>query len=214
MGFVPYIKPGFDLAKAAAEVYEQDPSVNGLILDKHGIFTFAETAKEAYDLMIHYVTLAEDYVAKNAKAAAAPAALPASLAKPADIASVAARRGRGRTGARAASTAWSATSAPRRPSWNSCRRRDLADLARIGVSTPDLSIRIKTGPMVLPAPEAGKIADYPAVIREKVAAFAADYDDLLQDQRCARRRQAHHARPDAAPDAGARRSACSAMAAR
>ena len=42
-GFVPYIKPGFDLAKAAAEVYEQDPSVIGLILDKHGIFTFGDT---------------------------------------------------------------------------------------------------------------------------------------------------------------------------
>ena len=45
-GFVPYIKPGFDLAKAAAEVYEQDTSVIGLILDKHGIFTFGDTARK------------------------------------------------------------------------------------------------------------------------------------------------------------------------
>ena len=47
MGFVPYIMPGFALAKAAAEVFEQDPTVEGLILDKHGIFTFGDTAKEA-----------------------------------------------------------------------------------------------------------------------------------------------------------------------
>ena len=46
MGFVPYIMPGFALAKAAAEVFEQDPTVEGLILDKHGIFTFGETAKD------------------------------------------------------------------------------------------------------------------------------------------------------------------------
>ena len=45
LGFVPYIKPGFDLAKAAAEIYEQDPSVVGLILDKHGIFTFGDDAQ-------------------------------------------------------------------------------------------------------------------------------------------------------------------------
>lgn len=175
MGFVPYIKPGFDLAKAAAEIYEQDPSVNGLILDKHGIFTFAETAKEAYDLMIHYVTLAEDYVAANGKAPAAPAALPAALARPAEFASVlrgavAVDKGEGRfdrmvSDFRTSPSIVEFLSSPR-----------LGDLARIGVSTPDLSIRIKTGPMVLPAPEAGKIADYPTVIREKVAAFAADYE--------------------------------------
>ena len=67
LGFVPYIMPGFDLAVAAAAIFEQDTSVEGLILDKHGIFTFAETAKEAYERMIEYVTLAEDYVAKNGK---------------------------------------------------------------------------------------------------------------------------------------------------
>jgi rhamnose utilization protein RhaD (predicted bifunctional aldolase and dehydrogenase)/NAD(P)-dependent dehydrogenase (short-subunit alcohol dehydrogenase family) len=179
MGFVPYIKPGFDLAKAAAEIYEQDPSVNGLILDKHGIFTFAETAKEAYDLMIHYVTLAEDYVAKNAKAPAKPVALPASLARPAEFASVlrgavAVDKGEGRfdrmvSDFRTSPSIVEFLSSPR-----------LSDLARIGVSTPDLSIRIKTGPMVLPAPEAAKIADYPAMIREKVAAFVADYTTYFE----------------------------------
>ena len=50
-------------------------SVEGLILDKHGIFTFAETAKDAYERMIEFVTLAEDFVAKNGKADAAPATL-------------------------------------------------------------------------------------------------------------------------------------------
>lgn len=82
MGFVPYIMPGFALAKAAAEVFEQDPTVEGLILDKHGIFTFGDTAKEAYDRMIHYVTVAEDHVKTNGRNPFTPAALPASLASP------------------------------------------------------------------------------------------------------------------------------------
>ena len=43
LGFVPYIMPGFGLAKAAAEVFDADPEVEGLILDKHGIFTFGAT---------------------------------------------------------------------------------------------------------------------------------------------------------------------------
>ena len=43
MGFVPYVMPGFRLAKVAAEVFQRDPKVEGFILDKHGIFTSAKT---------------------------------------------------------------------------------------------------------------------------------------------------------------------------
>src|SRR6516162_7267320 len=49
LGLVPYIMPGFRLAKKAAEVFEDDPSVEGLVLLKHGIFTFGEAAQEAYE---------------------------------------------------------------------------------------------------------------------------------------------------------------------
>ncbi len=58
MGYVPYIMPGFALARKAAQVYRKDPVVDGLILLKHGIFTFAETAKDAYSLMISMVSKA------------------------------------------------------------------------------------------------------------------------------------------------------------
>src|SRR5215469_640586 len=52
MGLVPYIMPGFLLAKKAAEVFEADPDVEGLVLLKHGIFTFGDTARQAYERMI------------------------------------------------------------------------------------------------------------------------------------------------------------------
>ena len=59
MAFIPYIMPGFALSKAAADAYDSTPGVKGLILDKHGIFTFAETARESYELMIEMVSRAE-----------------------------------------------------------------------------------------------------------------------------------------------------------
>ena len=59
MGIVPYIMPGFALARTAAEVYEADPRVDGLILLKHGIFTFAETARDAYETMFALVDMSE-----------------------------------------------------------------------------------------------------------------------------------------------------------
>ncbi|MEQ1942087.1 bifunctional aldolase/short-chain dehydrogenase [Mesorhizobium sp. VNQ89] len=173
-GFVPYIMPGFDLAKAAAEVFEQDTSVIGLILDKHGIFTFGDTAEEAYTRMIDAVTKAEEYIAKGKKPAAAKAALPAALAKPAEIAptlrgAVAVDKGEGHfdrmiSDFRVSDAILDFLSSSK-----------LGELAASGVSTPDLSIRIKTGPMALPAPEAGKLGDYTRVVKEHVAQFAKDY---------------------------------------
>src|SRR5471030_1358954 len=65
MGLVPYIMPGFALAKKAAEIHEADPAVEGLILLKHGIFTFGDTAREAYERMIAMVSLAEERVASG-----------------------------------------------------------------------------------------------------------------------------------------------------
>lgn len=178
MGYVPYIKPGFDLAKAAADVFDRDPTVEGLILDKHGIFTFAETAKEAYELMIKWVSVAEDHVAANGKPLAT-APVPADLARPAEIApllrgAVAFPRGEGvydrfvvdfRTSEKVRAFLASG---------------DLQRLADTGVSTPDLSIRIKTGPVVLPAPKAGDLAAFASGAKQAIADYVAAYTDYFR----------------------------------
>jgi rhamnose utilization protein RhaD (predicted bifunctional aldolase and dehydrogenase)/NAD(P)-dependent dehydrogenase (short-subunit alcohol dehydrogenase family) len=65
LGIVPYIMPGFALAKLAAEVYEQDPRVEGLLLLKHGLFTFGSSARESYDRHIAAVETAEAYAKKR-----------------------------------------------------------------------------------------------------------------------------------------------------
>src|SRR3954469_2201450 len=88
LGYVPYVMPGFGLAKAAAQAFEADPSVEGLILVKHGIFSFGSEAREAYERMIALVTLAEQRLAKNRKSALVRANLPARLARLADVAPI------------------------------------------------------------------------------------------------------------------------------
>jgi len=174
LGFVPYIMPGFDLAIAAAAIYEQDSSVEGLILDKHGIFTFAETAKGAYERMIEFVTLAEQFVAKNGKADATPATLPGRVAAASEIAPLL----RGAIAAPRDSGKFDRMISDFRTSEGIrafVDRANATDLATRGVSTPDLVIRIKSGPLVLPAPDAAAMAGYGAIIRERVAAFADVY---------------------------------------
>ncbi len=178
MGFVPYIKPGFDLARAAADIYKADPSVDGLILDKHGIFTFADNVRDAYSLMIEFVTLAEEHVAKSGRKPFTSLALPAALAKPAEIApmlrgAVAVDRGEGRFERMVSEFRTSPDIL------EFVNAETVENLALRGVSTPDLSIRIKTGPMVLPAPEAGRLDGYRRVIDQRAAEFAARYRDYF-----------------------------------
>lgn len=66
---IPYIMPGFDLARLCAEKFaaEAHAQTEGMILLNHGIFSFGATAKEAYELMIKLVNEAEEYLQqKNA----------------------------------------------------------------------------------------------------------------------------------------------------
>ena len=64
---VPYVMPGFQLALAAAKAYEQadkqaskaGETLEGMVLLKHGLFSFGNTAKESYERMINLVQQAE-----------------------------------------------------------------------------------------------------------------------------------------------------------
>src|SRR6058998_6048 len=83
---VPYVMPGFALAKLAAEVYERDPSVEGLVLLNHGLFTFADDARTAYERMIAGVDRAEAFVRARQRERRPVAAGAGFAAKPADAA--------------------------------------------------------------------------------------------------------------------------------
>ena len=64
---IPYVMPGFDLARVVAERFPREAGEKtlGIVLMHHGIFSFGETAKEAYDRMIRLVDEAERYLKKQ-----------------------------------------------------------------------------------------------------------------------------------------------------
>lgn len=61
---VPYVMPGFELARVCALRIQAElkPSTLGMVLLKHGIFSFGATAEESYARMISLVDRAEDYL--------------------------------------------------------------------------------------------------------------------------------------------------------
>src|SRR5260370_33903279 len=80
--------PGFRVAKKAAAIHDADPSVEGLILLKHGIFTFGHSALEAYEGMIEMVSLAEARLRRGRKAVFATTQLPPRAAAVAEVAPI------------------------------------------------------------------------------------------------------------------------------
>lgn len=60
---LPYITPGFPLAKEVARVVEQQPAARGIIVAKHGLFTFADDARTAYERHIEAVDACERFLA-------------------------------------------------------------------------------------------------------------------------------------------------------
>jgi rhamnose utilization protein RhaD (predicted bifunctional aldolase and dehydrogenase)/NAD(P)-dependent dehydrogenase (short-subunit alcohol dehydrogenase family) len=180
VGYVPYVMPGFGLAKAAAQVFDLDPLVEGLILVKHGIFSFGADARQSYERMIALVSSAEAWLANNRKRALVSAKLPARPARLADVAPIV--RGACALPDRTIEGAWKRFILDFRGSdavMNFVNGAEVARYGQAGVVTPDHNIRIKNWPLVIAAPEDGALADFKTATRGVVAAFGERYLDYF-----------------------------------
>jgi rhamnose utilization protein RhaD (predicted bifunctional aldolase and dehydrogenase)/NAD(P)-dependent dehydrogenase (short-subunit alcohol dehydrogenase family) len=177
LGLVPYLMPGFGLAKKAAEIHDADPNVEGLLLLKHGIFTFAQTAREAYEHMIEMVSLAEARLRRGRKAVFATIQLPQRIAALAEVAPI----------VRGACSRKHQTieGAYRRPVLefraspailDYVNGAEIARYSQAGVVTPDHTIRTKNWPLIVAAPEEGRGAEFKLAVQAAVKAFVERYE--------------------------------------
>ena len=176
VSIVPYVMPGFALAKLAADVYEASPSVEGLILHKHGIFTFGENARDAYERMIALVTLAEQRLARNRKAVFATARLPQAIAPVATVAPI--LRGACSLKDDQIEGAWRRLILDFRAGpaiLDFVNGADLARYSQAGVVTPDHTIRTKNWPLLVAAPADGKTDEFKRAVHAAARAFIDSY---------------------------------------
>jgi rhamnose utilization protein RhaD (predicted bifunctional aldolase and dehydrogenase)/NAD(P)-dependent dehydrogenase (short-subunit alcohol dehydrogenase family) len=183
MSVVPYVMPGFALAKMAADVYDAKPDVEGLVLHKHGIFTFGDSARDAYERMIALVTLAEERLQRNRKAVFVTAQLPQAIA-PVTVVAPILRGACSRKDAKIEG-AWRRLIVDFRTGpeiMNFVGGADLARYSQAGVVTPDHTIRTKNWPLVVAAPENGKVDDFKRAAHTAVKAFVEHYEDYFTRQ--------------------------------
>ena len=175
MAFVPYLLPGFGLAKKAIEVFERSPSCECLILSKHGLVTFGVTAREAYERMIAFVSRAEDFIARSRKSVIVgqPARRPPPVA---DVAPIV--RGVCSEKDEKAEGAWRRLVLEFRTGnaiLDFLNAKDLQRLSEAGVITPDHTIRTKNWPLLLSAPESERMGEFARSAREKAKEFTMRY---------------------------------------
>jgi rhamnulose-1-phosphate aldolase/alcohol dehydrogenase len=176
--WVPYVMPGFTLGLRCADAFEahvrSGRKAEVIILERHGIFTFGETAKESYERMIAAVSRAEGFVAESRHTVVLGGAPRESSDGVADVTH--ALRG---VVAKLASAPVERGPIVRRRVTDSVlaflARPDAPTLAAIGCATPDHVIRTKPSALFL-QPKRDDDASLAASIERQVRAYASDYD--------------------------------------
>ena len=64
---LPYVMSGFPLALQISRALEDNTDHNTIVILKHGVFTFGDTAQDAYDSMIRVVTNSEKFTRSTRK---------------------------------------------------------------------------------------------------------------------------------------------------
>ena len=181
MVWVPYVMPGFALAKRCADLFERiaaEGKPTLMVLERHGLFTWGETARESYERTIEAVTLAERYVVEHSPTIThgtpSRAAVPAGEVLP---------RLRGAAGKLAGD-------APERGPIVRARqspailafleRPDVARLVAKGCATPDHVIRTKPTALLVTDPPYGDGAALSARFEEAITGYAKEYDAYFE----------------------------------
>ena len=157
---VPYVMPGFDLAKAVAALWPEEvtDATIGMVLMNHGLFTFGADTKEAYERHVELIDRAERWL--DAHAPASPDA-GATLTSVDRVRLAELRRAVSQAAGRPMVMSRHADDAVAQ----FVARPDLESLAMRGPLTPDHVIRTKRHPLVGEDVDA-YVADYRAYFRE------------------------------------------------
>jgi rhamnose utilization protein RhaD (predicted bifunctional aldolase and dehydrogenase)/NAD(P)-dependent dehydrogenase (short-subunit alcohol dehydrogenase family) len=140
---IPYIMPGFDLARLCAECFRSQARSQtlGMVLMNHGIFSFGATAQESYDRMIDLVDRAERYLQKQG---VWTLATPQDTAKPSSVHLARLRADIGEVAG--FPLILQCHESDRGLAF--ARRPDLDEISQQGPATPDHVIRTKRVPLI------------------------------------------------------------------
>ena len=63
IGWLPWKRPGYELGLWLSDFCDKNPDAKGVILESHGLFTWADDARDCYDLTLDVIQTAMDWFA-------------------------------------------------------------------------------------------------------------------------------------------------------
>ncbi|HEY3624201.1 MAG TPA: bifunctional rhamnulose-1-phosphate aldolase/short-chain dehydrogenase [Roseiarcus sp.] len=176
LGFLPWQRPGFDLGLRLGAMAEANPSLKGVVLGGHGLFTWGPTSKECYRITLEMINKAAQWLGAKAQGAAFGGSRVEALSR-ADRRDAAAKllpAIRKHISASERKKIGHFTDAPAVLEF--VNSRDLKPLAALGTSCPDHFLRTKIRPLVLPYdPTARNLDAVIASLDKELADYRADY---------------------------------------
>ncbi len=178
VAIIPYRRPGFRLSQEVGEARKGQAGLQGVVLMNHGLVTWGDTAREAYDVHIDLVQKAEAYAhGRAAGRRAFGGAMPHLQAAERERAAVA-----------LAPTLRGLASSERRAVLRYDAGEDILDflastealaLSQVGPATPDHLMNTKRLPLFLEAPDPTNIDDLATRARDAFAEYRERYREYV-----------------------------------
>jgi rhamnulose-1-phosphate aldolase/alcohol dehydrogenase len=149
IGWLPWKRPGFELGLWLEKFARENPDAAGVVLESHGLFTWADTAKECYETTIRIISRAMEWFERETAGKAAfggemHATLPASQRQAIAARLMPAIRGMVSTAERKVGHFDDQPAV-----LEFVASRDMEKLVALGTSCPDHFLRTKISPLVV-----------------------------------------------------------------
>jgi rhamnulose-1-phosphate aldolase/alcohol dehydrogenase len=192
IGWLPWIRPGYELGLKLRELTRQNPKLKGAVLEAHGLFTWADTSKACYENTLDIINRATAWLAEHSRgkrpfgAVATPAL---TIDRRREIAAGIMPMIRGEI---SANVRGESGAPPKVGHFNDSESvldfvggEKLAPLAALGTSCPDHFLRTKIWPLVLPFdPAKDSLEQLAARVKPAIAAYRERYAGYYE--RCKR----------------------------
>jgi len=184
MGWVPWQRPGFDLALQLEKCLKENPGIRGIVLGGHGLFTWGDTSYECYINSLEVIEEASQYIEKRLGqdgpvfGGSIVESLPGNKRK--DQAAQLAPVLRGLCSSEQKMIGHFTDDDRVLQFINS---KDLEKLAPMGTSCPDHFLRTKIKPLVLELTPDAELSDYQSIreqIEPQFEQYRRDYADYYQ----------------------------------
>jgi rhamnulose-1-phosphate aldolase/alcohol dehydrogenase len=176
VGWLPWQRPGFELALRLRDLVARQPALRGVVLQSHGLVSWGDDSRSCCENTLALVRMAEEFLAKRTsdRIAFGGERVPArGAAARREIAARVLPRLRGALGADRPRVGHFVDDAEVLAFVGS---RALEELAAAGTSCPDHFLRTKLRPLVLPEDPDAAIAHAPGAVARYRASYTAYYE--------------------------------------